>query len=379
LFGPGQPNDEYLDGIIDEAHARGMRVHAWFPICFDPVRLRKHPEWGAVNARGERSRDFVCPTNAAWRQSVLDTFKQLIDNYGVDGVHLDELRLPDAESCQCPACLAALGRRAGKDWPIGLAPGDTPEARRIWLDYRADLIRSLTEALAGAVRGLEDHLVVSAAVRPEGAVDSDGVRLYGQSYEKLGPLLDFLVPMAYHRREDQALAWVKAVQFSGQWRAGSTPVWIGVQAFQEPGRPKGSLDEFGSLLESVRHGSAGVASTPTPRCSRWRSRGTAGTTCSPGRRTWSGVGARASGSGRWAVPPARLPARPRRRNRRAGPALRTSATIVCGVRGSRQARDSRPVSSPVADWSRASSSWSRCSDSSAGADRQPSRTCRSRR
>src|SRR5262249_25579154 len=37
------------------------------------------------------------------------------------------------------------------------------------------------------------------------------------------------------------------------------PVWIGIQAFEEPGRPPSSLGEFGSLLELVRHGSDGVA------------------------------------------------------------------------------------------------------------------------
>jgi hypothetical protein len=52
---------------------------------------------------------------------------------------------------------------------------------------------------------------------------------------------------------------VKAVQLSAHWWAGATPVWIGIQAFEEPGRPAMSLDEFARVLESVRRGSAGVA------------------------------------------------------------------------------------------------------------------------
>ena len=242
---------------------------------------------------------------------VLATFKQLVHNYGVDGIHLDDLRFPDAESCQCPACRAALGLAAPEmDWPLGFSLEDKPKARRAWQDYRADLIRNLTETLAGGGRELDDHLVISAALWPEVAVNSDGVRTYGQSYEELGPLLDFIVPMAYHRREDQPIAWVKAVQLSGQWRAGSTPVWIGIEAFEEPGRPASSLGEFGSLLEVVRHGSDGVAFTPTPRCSPWPSRATAGTTCPPELPTWSGVGARAIGSDLRPAPSPRPGARP---------------------------------------------------------------------
>src|SRR5262249_37216228 len=66
MFGKGQLHDEYFNGIIDEAHQRNVRVHAWFPVCFDPPRVKKHPEWGMVDANGERSQDWVCPTNADW-------------------------------------------------------------------------------------------------------------------------------------------------------------------------------------------------------------------------------------------------------------------------------------------------------------------------
>jgi peptidoglycan/xylan/chitin deacetylase (PgdA/CDA1 family) len=259
LYGPGNPHDDYFNGIIDDAHARGMKVHAWFPICFDPIRVRQNPEWGAVDARGVRSKDFVCPTNAPWRRLLLEMFKELLENYSVDGIHFDELRFQGADFCQCSVCRAALARRAEIDWPAGMSTEGNPDARGVWCDYRAELIRDLTATIAAAARAVDSQIVLSAAVRPEGALNSDGVERFGQSYEMLGPLLDFIVPMAYHRREHQPIGWVKAVQLSGQWRAGSTPVWIGIQAFEDPGRPPTSLSEFGSLLEAVRHGGDGVA------------------------------------------------------------------------------------------------------------------------
>ncbi len=259
LFGATSPHDDFFNGIIDEAHEHGMKIHAWFPICYDPIRLREHPEWGAVDARGVRSKEYACPTNAPWQRQVLESFKRLIDNYGVNGIHLDELRFPSADSCQCPACLTELAERAETDWPRGTPTDQNADARQVWNDYRTDVIRDLTATLAGEVRKIEAQLVVSAAVRPEGAVGSYGSERLGQSYEKLAPLLDFIVPMAYHRHENQPVGWVKAIQISSQWRAGSTPVWVGIQAFEDPGRPATSLGKFGSLLELVRRGSEGVA------------------------------------------------------------------------------------------------------------------------
>jgi peptidoglycan/xylan/chitin deacetylase (PgdA/CDA1 family)/uncharacterized lipoprotein YddW (UPF0748 family) len=261
LFGPGHPGDDYFNGVLDLAHQHNMRVHAWFPIGFDPVRLRSHPEWGMVGPGGSLSTEFVCPTQTAWRDEVRDVIKRLIDNYAVDGIHLGELRFPGPEFCQCPACREALARRIGGEWPLGQVPGagDRPALQLAWWNYRTDLIRDLTESLARAVRGLDDRLVVSAALDAEGAMSFDAARRFGQSYEKLCPLLDFVVPMAYHQRERQPVAWVNAVQRSAPWWTGVTPVWIGVQAFKEPGRPALSLDEFARALESVRRGSAGVA------------------------------------------------------------------------------------------------------------------------
>ena len=135
-----------------------------------------------------------------------DRLEKLIESYDVSGVLLDELRFPDADSCQCPACRAALGRRVGKPWAQGPAPDDDSEDRRVWLSYRADLIRDLTQTLVAAIRRADPEVAISAALRPEGALDSRGAVVYGQGYEDLTPLFDFVIATAYHRREDLSLS-----------------------------------------------------------------------------------------------------------------------------------------------------------------------------
>ncbi len=259
LFGPGRENDAFFNGLIDEAHRAGMRVHAWFAICFDPQRLKKHPEWGMVDANGLRSDEWVCPTNAAWRKEFLAMFKNLLDNYGVDGIHFDYIRFPSAEVCQCPACRKELSRRASVDWPLGLDLIDQSDTQAAWFDYRTDLIHDLTEEFATAIRKWQEGVIVSAAMKPEGAINFEGVKLYGQSYRELAPLLDFVAPMAYHQLEGEPVGWVRAVQLSARWRSGFTPVWHGIQAYEDRSHSPMDLGEFGRLLDSMRSGSDGVA------------------------------------------------------------------------------------------------------------------------
>ncbi len=259
LFGAGRENDAFFKGMIDEAHRAGMRVHAWFPICFDPQRLKTHPEWGMVDSNGVRSDQWVCPTNAAWRKEFLATFKNLLENYGVDGIHFDHIRFPSADVCHCPACRNELSRRASVNWPFGLELIDQCDTQAVWFDYRADLIHDLTEEFATAIRKWQEGVIVSAALKPEGAINFDGVELYGQSYRKLAPLLDFVAPMAYHQLECEPVNWVRAVQISARWRSGFTPVWHGIQAYEDRSHSPMSLGEFGRLLDSMRSGSDGVA------------------------------------------------------------------------------------------------------------------------
>jgi peptidoglycan/xylan/chitin deacetylase (PgdA/CDA1 family) len=259
IFGEGRPHNDYFNGVIDEGHRANIRVHAWFPICFDIDRLRRHPEWGMMDSNGTRSDKWICPATVPWRAELMASIKSLLDSYGVDGIHLDYLRFPNAEVCQCPGCRATLARRARTNWPLGLDLARKPQLQRVWRDYRSELIREVTETVARRIREIESDLEVSASLKIEGALNFDGVRIYGQSYERLAPFFDFITPMAYHQLENQSIEWVNAVETAGQWRAGATPIWIGIQAYQEPGRPPLELDEFGTLLESVRKGSPGVA------------------------------------------------------------------------------------------------------------------------
>jgi peptidoglycan/xylan/chitin deacetylase (PgdA/CDA1 family) len=259
IFGLGKPHDDYFNGMIDEGNSANIRVHAWFPTCFDRDRLRRHPEWGMMDSNGTRSEEWVCPTTVPWRAELTATIKSLLDSYGVDGIHLDSLRFPNAEVCQCPQCRATVSRRAQINWPLGLELSRNPDLQKIWWDYRVELIRELTESLSRRIHEIEGQQQVSASFKVEGALNADGARVYGQSYERLAPLLDFITPLAHHQVADQSFEWVKAIEIAGQWRAGATPLWIGVQAYQEPGRPPMELAEFGSLLESVRKGSTGVA------------------------------------------------------------------------------------------------------------------------
>ncbi|MBB5152692.1 glycoside hydrolase family 10 protein [Saccharopolyspora phatthalungensis] len=95
------PGYDPLRFLIDEAHKRGLRFHAWFnpyriSMKDDPNALvpehpaRKHPEW--TFAYGGKL--YYNPGVPQAREFVIDAIMHAVANYDVDGAHLDDYFYP---------------------------------------------------------------------------------------------------------------------------------------------------------------------------------------------------------------------------------------------------------------------------------------------
>ncbi|WP_438351805.1 family 10 glycosylhydrolase [Paenibacillus sp. FA6] len=95
------PGYDPLQFMIDETHARGMEFHAWF----NPFRANtdtntatlasnhvaiQHPEW-IVNTKNQL---IINPGIPEARAHVIDVIMEVVNNYNIDGVHLDDYFYP---------------------------------------------------------------------------------------------------------------------------------------------------------------------------------------------------------------------------------------------------------------------------------------------
>ncbi|NNE35961.1 MAG: family 10 glycosylhydrolase, partial [Rhodothermales bacterium] len=99
------PNPFYdpLTFAIQEAHRRGMELHAWFNpfranrnvsggYTFDPMHVTvQHPEWMLYL---NNSIGIVNPGIPAARQYVIDVIVDVVTRYDIDGVHFDDYFYP---------------------------------------------------------------------------------------------------------------------------------------------------------------------------------------------------------------------------------------------------------------------------------------------
>ncbi|MGA9407328.1 MAG: family 10 glycosylhydrolase [Bacteroidota bacterium] len=95
------PGWDPLEFAIEEAHKRGMEIHAWFnvakvynsgqpPLSSPPHILRSHPEWAQLYD-GEWWVDMGRPEVRQYTENLV---MELVRLYDLDGIHFDYLRYP---------------------------------------------------------------------------------------------------------------------------------------------------------------------------------------------------------------------------------------------------------------------------------------------
>lgn len=98
------PDYDPLRYFVTEAHRRGLQVHVWFAVGrigtpygdLGPI-LSQHPEWGMVDAGGNSQIHWLNFARPDARQFMRDLILEVVQNYDVDGVHLDYIRYPGPE------------------------------------------------------------------------------------------------------------------------------------------------------------------------------------------------------------------------------------------------------------------------------------------
>ena len=275
------PEDRTFDPlqlVIDEAHARGMDVHAWVNTYLvwglqALPRSRMHlvnanPDWLAVPrslgrelyTRNPRDPRYVrrlteharansqivtglwsSPSHPAVQARVQAVWLELATNYDLQGIHFDYVRLPSGEFDYSRGTLdrfrgwvrpylssqryADLVAASGSD-PFAMADalGD------LWDQFRRDQVSMLVRRIYRSVKEVRPDLVVSAALvaDPKAA----RVKRYQDWWGWLADgVLDVAVPMAYTTDREQFGAWVQEARISVGERE---RVWVGVGAYKNP-------------------------------------------------------------------------------------------------------------------------------------------------
>jgi len=121
---PGVRKDA-LKGWRAATRQLGVPLHCHYSGIWDAAAGARHPEWGAIDARGRPAGaafgpgadepgppQRMCPRSAYLDELLIPQMLELIDRYGVDGFWVDG-DIWAADPCYCPRCASAFKEATG--------------------------------------------------------------------------------------------------------------------------------------------------------------------------------------------------------------------------------------------------------------------------
>jgi len=192
---------DQLAQCVCAAHKNGLEVHLW-KVCWNLAwadkdfieRMRKQ---GRLQKNGKNeSTNWLCPSDPANVALELNTLREAASRYDIDGIHLDYIRYPDANTCFCAGCRQRYEKFSGqtvKNWPRDALSGRQSAAYKAWRS------RQITEFVRTArieVKKIKSDLKLSAAVYPKYPECNQSIGQDWGLWVKEG-LVDFVCPMDY--------------------------------------------------------------------------------------------------------------------------------------------------------------------------------------
>jgi len=123
--GLGEPYPRDVVGeLVAAAHARDIKLIAYYCVGWDGRAGRQHPEWVMRDAQGNaqwvgNQFPWTC-INTGYRQFALDQIAELIDKYDADGLFIDVFVDNISGGCYCPDCERLFLAKYGTPQPRDL-------------------------------------------------------------------------------------------------------------------------------------------------------------------------------------------------------------------------------------------------------------------
>ncbi len=220
-----------LQECLDACQKYGVQLHVWVVVCnmgeHTPEKIRatyREAKRTQVDAEGKAS-DYLAPQLYENQKLLQDVLKELVTKYAVDGVHLDYIRYPFGKyDCSEQARTdfeASLGRSV-ENWPEEILPKGA--LRGEYRQWCRDNITAMLRGAREAVKAVNPKIQLSVAVYGHWPSAKESVAQDAEAWVDEG-LVDFLCPMNYSGKPQEASSWLQQQQAIIQ---GRVPIYSGL-------------------------------------------------------------------------------------------------------------------------------------------------------
>jgi hypothetical protein len=256
---------DYMGEIVRALHKEGIKVYFYFVVNTDPIWLMVHPEDTVYQAgiKGNKSpvphpeKKLINLTSKAYMDYIASIILEAISKYDIYGIQLDyirysngfygfsqrEIELAKAKKIDIDKIIDLTYRTfvSPGDWKTIFLKYDEGDKDVLeWANLREEIIFNFANYISRVVRNKGKEFgttLVSSGAFDSKFADGGSSSLpyakihFGQSYEKISSISNFVTPMAYHGEHNNVCEWVSSVCKGVKKKvAKNCKVAIGIQA-----------------------------------------------------------------------------------------------------------------------------------------------------
>lgn len=189
-----------LSLIIQKAKDVGIKVHPWmcvFKESENSTIIQKNKTLRMLNREGKPT-PWACPVSEEVQEYELSLYKEVMDNYDVDGVHMDYIRYDSEDVCFCKRCRSKFEKEAGVD-PLKIGKSSHYLNRKHpfwaqWIEWRAKWITKFVEKLSKLTKSKNKELSAAVFMEYPECIIYEGQDWVNWAERKL---IDYAFPMTY--------------------------------------------------------------------------------------------------------------------------------------------------------------------------------------
>lgn len=221
---------DILQEVIDAAHKRGIKVHAWYTSAFDTTYAAKYPDEVMYHYRNGRNQEtkVIHLRSENYIKYMKDIITEMVTNYDVDGIHFDYIRYnhiangwgPEDSEQMAEYGIDEENLRSYMVKTFYAEPGDGFSIFKAHADGVSDVVKlaqmrrdnvvNFAKELISAAKAVKPNIIADAALMPEGSFQGDyniagmnsqtfALLHYGQDHTDAVELYDYVCPMLYSR------------------------------------------------------------------------------------------------------------------------------------------------------------------------------------
>lgn len=252
------PGYDPLAVLVERAHAHQLSIHAWF----NPYRVSYNTDFSLLSQDNpaRQWKEDADQTNDGWlfvlengiyynpavpevQRMIIDGVREIVENYEVDGVHMDDYFYPSTDE------------KIDQAQYDGYVKGGGQYSRAAW---RRENVNTFVSGLYAAVKAIRPEVLVG--ISPAGDIEKNKEELYADAARWGGEegYVDYLMPQLYYGFDNSTSPFEKtARQWAELVRCESVRLYAGLAIYksgeEDPYAGPESADRKGPRYEWINN------------------------------------------------------------------------------------------------------------------------------